>query len=62
SIYKMFFDKCDTLYITKVYKTFDADTFFPDYENMGYEVVEKNDMMNFDGIDYQFITYSKGKG
>lgn len=59
SIYKMFIDKCDTLYITKLYKIFDADTYFPDYESMGYKEVEKSDVESFEDVDYQFITYRK---
>lgn len=59
SIYKMLIDKCDILYITKIYKTFDADTFFTDYEKMGYEVTEKSDIKKYDDVEYQFLTYSR---
>lgn len=58
SIYKQFIDKCDTLYITKIYKNFDADTFFP-MINDTWNKEELSDIKEYNGTQYQFLKYTK---
>lgn len=58
SIYKQFIDKCDTLYITKIYKNFDADTFFP-VINDTWNKEELSDIKEYNGTQYQFLKYTK---
>lgn len=65
SIYNMLYKYCDKLYITKMYKKFDkVDTYFPDIEKEGYNIVEKSDMYKHEkdgeSFEYQFLTYKKG--
>ncbi|MQY78404.1 MAG: dihydrofolate reductase [Bacteroidetes bacterium] len=42
-IYRQFFKIADRLYITKVHKSFEADTFFPYINYDDWELVEKED-------------------
>lgn len=63
TIYRQFMRFADKLYITRVFKSFDADTFFPDInpdewdeiERITHPPDEKND------FEYAFITYVKKK-
>lgn len=63
SIYKLLYKDCDILYITKMYKEFTADTYFPDVEKEGYKMIEKSEVYtheaNGEKFDYQFLTYGK---
>lgn len=61
SIYKQLLPLCDTIYVTKIDKTFpDADTFFPNLDNInGYEITETSESHIFEGTLYRFITYKK---
>jgi len=59
SIYKQFLNKTDTLYITKVHESFDADTFFPDISEwtMTYKENHKKDENN--DYDYSYLIMKK---
>ena len=41
SLYQMFIDKVDTMYLTKVHSTFDADVFFPAFDWADWDILEK---------------------
>lgn len=59
SIYRQFLPKADKLYLTKVHKDFDADTFFPEINYDEWELTEKEDV-NEDtqnDFNYTFLTY-----
>ncbi len=58
-IYKQFLPLADKLYITKVYKDFEADTFFPEIDENLWKVIEKVDIENDDSVDfnYSYLTY-----
>lgn len=59
-IYKSLLKYCDEVYVTKVYKDFDADTYFPNIDEMfGWEIYEKSEMKEHNGIKYQFIKYRR---
>ena len=60
SIYKQFEPYCDTAYITKVDKEFEADTYFPNLDEIsGWKVQESSEEFDFEGIKYRFITYKR---
>jgi dihydrofolate reductase len=46
------------LYLTIVQGDYDADTFFPEYENSGFKIKEKEDKES-DGYHYSFVTLEK---
>ena len=58
-IYFDLIDKCDTALITKVYKEFEADTFFPDLAGRGFKVEKESELFTYNDINYKFITYKK---
>lgn len=61
SIYKQCLEYCDTLYITKIKKDFEADRYFPNIEKTEeWEMVysEKN-ISKKDNIEFEFTTYKK---
>lgn len=59
SIYKLFLEDCEELYVTKIDAEFDADTFFPNLDELGYEIDWESEPKNENGIDYRFVRYVK---
>lgn len=61
-VYRDFLPKCDTCYITKIYKEFPADTWFVNLDEMDeFEVVWKSEIKEEKGIRYQFFEYRRKK-
>ena len=60
SIYNQFINKADILYITWVYKNFDADVYFPKIDLNIYREKERIDINDPKiGFSYSFSTYGK---
>ena len=61
-VYQQFLPLADKLYITRVYKSFDADVFFPDIDPVVWEETGREEGSG-DGMDftYSFITYQRRK-
>ena len=60
SIYEKLLPMCDTAYITKIDKAFDADTFFPDLDkNEEWAVEEQGETFLSGDICYSFVRYRK---
>lgn len=60
SIYKQFLDKCNTCFVTKIYKEFEADTFFINLDKReDFEIIWKSDIQEENGIKYQFFEYRR---
>ena len=54
SIYKQFMAHANKLYITRVYKDFEADTFFPDIPSYEWKIVEKEDIKDDPQNDFTY--------
>lgn len=58
-IYRQFMDLCDVFYVTKIYKGFKADRFFPDLDAMGLRVTWESELQEENHISYRFLKYER---
>lgn len=59
-VYRDFLDRCDTCYVTKIFETFDADTWFVNLdEREEFAIVWRSDVQEEHGIRYQFLEYRR---
>lgn len=61
SIYKQFMEHANKLYITKVHKDFEADTFFPEIPESEWKLTSKEDVLddNQNDFTYAFEVYER---
>jgi dihydrofolate reductase len=61
SIYRQFMPLADKLYITRVHKPFEADTFFPEISEEEWQLTEKSETFEMEdgSFGYTFETYLK---
>ncbi len=60
SIYRQFLPFCDTAYITKIDYAYDADTYFPNLDEMPeWKVVSVAEEETYHDLAYTFVTYRK---
>lgn len=60
-IYKELLPYCEKIYLTKVFHGYEnVDTYFPNIDNIPeWEIESTSEIKEYDGIKYQFYTYSK---
>ena len=60
SVYRMMLPHCDTVYVTKIDRAFQADTFFPDLDEMDEWVMteESEEQTCFD-LEFCFTKYER---
>lgn len=60
-IYNLLFPHCKKLYLTKVNKNFEGDTYFPNIDFNEWDVIESSDekINAEDGLKYKFINLIK---
>ena len=62
TIYKQLLPQCEKAYVTKIYNTYPADTVFPDLdEDPAWELAEKGEMQEENGVKFSFDIYAKKK-
>ena len=61
NVYENMLPYADKLYVTWVYKSFEADTYFPEIDEKVWQIAEKTDLMHDEqsGLDYAYVTYSR---
>ena len=61
SVYNQLLPYCDTAYITKIDKEFEADVFIPNLDELDewYIADESETQINDDGTEYKYVTYKK---
>lgn len=60
SAYKMLFDLCDTVYVTMVEKTYDADRYFENLDkHPDWVMTEESDEQTYFDITYYFRKYER---
>jgi len=59
-IYRMMLPYCDTAYVTRTDFAYDADTYFPDLDEMPeWKLVKESEEETYFDIEYQFLVYQK---
>lgn len=62
SIYTLLLPYCDTAYVTKIFHSFDADTYFTDLDKIGeWKIVADSEEQAYYGLKYIFLKYKKIK-
>ena len=63
SVYNQMLPYCDTAYITKIDKKYEADTFIPDLDKLPewYIDEESEQYYDTDGTPYRYVTYKRKK-
>ena len=62
SVYNALIGQCDTAYVTKIQKEFPADCWFPNLdEDPAWQAEEPSEVMEQDGVRYQYVTYRRVK-
>ena len=62
SVYRMMLPHCDTVYVTKIDRAFQADTFFPDLDQMEeWELAEEGEEQTCFDLEFCFTTYRRRK-
>jgi dihydrofolate reductase len=61
SVYKQFMSIADKLYLTKVHKDFEADTFYPEIDYTDWELLEKQENLTDEntGLNYSYLIYQR---
>lgn len=59
SIYRLFLEDCDAFYVTKIEAVFEADTYFPDLDALGWRVDWSSEEHEEKGYRYRFVRYVK---
>lgn len=63
SVYRALLDRCDTVYVTKIMSTFEADAFFPDLDaDPAWEAAETGEELEEGGVRFRYITYRRVGG
>lgn len=58
SIYRQMISLCDRIYVTKISHTFEADTYFPNLDEMDeWRITSESEEMKYDNMRYKFTTY-----
>lgn len=59
-LYNALMEECESLFITKIYKEFEADTFIKNPDMLSdYKIVWQSDMQEEHGIQYRFFEYKR---
>ncbi len=62
SIYRMLLPLCDRVYVTKIDRQFEADTFFPNLDEMDeWEMTEESEEQTCFDLEYRFTKYERRK-
>lgn len=57
-IYRQFLDECSYIHVTRINKTFDADTFFPNLsQDPKWDLEVETDDIQYKDLTYRFQTY-----
>lgn len=59
-IYNELLSFCNRIYITKIFKSHNnVDTYFPTLEQKEWEITHQSEILTFNDLQYQFLTYDR---
>ena len=62
SVYRQLIDACDVAHVTKIDYAFDADTYFPNLDEMPeWEITADSEEQTYFDLEYYFYKYEKKK-
>jgi len=61
SVYRQFLPLSDRLYLTKVHRSFEADTFFPEIDEKQWKLVSREEITGDDSVSfrYEYLIYKR---
>ena len=60
SVYRQFLPYCSVAHVTKINYSYDADTYFPNLDEMDeWTIEESSDERTYFDLEYEFVTYVK---
>ena len=60
SVYRALLDRCDTAYVTKIDRSYEADCWFPDLDSRPeWRVEEESPRMESYGVSFRYVTYRR---
>ena len=60
SVYRALLGRCDTAYVTKISRRYEADCWFPDLDSRPeWRVEEESPCMESDGASFRYVTYRR---
>ncbi len=60
SVYKQMLPYCDTVHITRIDHAYDADTYFPNLDELSdWKVTADSEEQTYFDLEYQFVKYQK---
>lgn len=63
SVYLQLLDRCDIIYVTKIFKSVEYDKKFVNLDRVGgWKCVEHSSVKTYNDIRYQFCTYKRMEG
>ena len=61
SVYEALLDRCDTVYVTKIHKTYPADRYFPNLDqNPAWRPTETEEPQTDADVTFHYVTYRRG--
>ena len=62
SVYRQFLPYCDTAHITKIDFAYEADSYFPNLDEMPeWEITAESEDQTYFDLEYQFVKYERKK-
>lgn len=59
SVYKQMIPYCNVAHITKIHYAYEADSYFPNLEEEGWEITERSEEQTYFDLEYEFVKYEK---
>ena len=60
SIYQQFLPYCDTVFVTRIHFTYEADAFFPDLDSdPAWELAGNSEEQTYFDLEYEFDRYER---